>query len=102
MRVMLGSGPFGPIFHGVWQSLQPPRVTRYLPRSTGLAACCADDPWQLAVMAAAATRPRTGTTFLITLLLPFRHSPESRRQVPRIETARIAKENGARRIPIPV
>ena len=35
MRVMSGSGPFGPIFNGVWQSLQPPAVTRYLPRSTG-------------------------------------------------------------------
>ena len=26
---MSGSGPFGPIFSGVWQSLQPPMVTRY-------------------------------------------------------------------------
>src|SRR5688572_6243102 len=28
------SGPFGPIFHGVWQSLQPPNQTRYSPRAT--------------------------------------------------------------------
>src|SRR6185503_10701867 len=28
------SGPFGPIFHGVWQSLQPPNHTRYSPRAT--------------------------------------------------------------------
>ena len=28
------SGPFGPIFHGVWQSLHPPIVTRYSPRFT--------------------------------------------------------------------
>ena len=27
-RVMSGSGPFGPIFSGVWQSLQPIVVTR--------------------------------------------------------------------------
>src|SRR3954454_19466767 len=27
-RVRSGSGPFGPIFNGVWQSLQPPTVTR--------------------------------------------------------------------------
>jgi hypothetical protein len=31
---MSGSGPFGPSFHGVWQSLHPMIVTRYLPRST--------------------------------------------------------------------
>src|SRR5688500_19306561 len=34
MRVMSGSGPFAPIFHGVWQSLQPPNDTRYSPRAT--------------------------------------------------------------------
>src|SRR5581483_12165454 len=34
--VVSGSGPFGPIFFVVWQSLQPPIVTRYLPRSTGV------------------------------------------------------------------
>src|SRR5262245_13213513 len=34
MRVMSGSGPAAPIFQGVWQSLQPMSVTRYLPRST--------------------------------------------------------------------
>src|SRR5262249_2124187 len=34
-RVMSGSGPFSPIFQGVWQSLQPPPVTRYFPRGTG-------------------------------------------------------------------
>src|SRR5688572_30635930 len=31
---MSGSGPVGPIFHGVWQSLHPATVTRYLPRAT--------------------------------------------------------------------
>ena len=31
---MSGSGPLSPIFHGVWQSLQPAIVTRYLPRAT--------------------------------------------------------------------
>src|SRR5262249_13938219 len=30
-----GSGPFGPNFFGVWQSLHPPTSVRYLPRSTG-------------------------------------------------------------------
>lgn len=30
---MSGPGPCGPITHGVWQSLQPPTVTRYFPRS---------------------------------------------------------------------
>src|SRR6185503_15302651 len=47
--LMSGSGPFGPIFFGVWQSWQPAIVTRYLPRSSVLcdaagiagAACCA-------------------------------------------------------------
>src|SRR5215510_1166404 len=33
-RDMSGSGPLGPILSGVWQSLQPITVTRYLPRST--------------------------------------------------------------------
>src|SRR5687768_3565843 len=33
-RVMSGSGPFGPTLNGVWQSLQPPMVTRYSPRAT--------------------------------------------------------------------
>src|ERR1043166_8760809 len=30
-----GSGPFGPNFFGVWQSLQPPTRVKYFPRSTG-------------------------------------------------------------------
>src|SRR5512145_2247562 len=34
IRVMSGSGPFGPSLIGVWQSLQRPNVTRYLPRAT--------------------------------------------------------------------
>src|SRR5436309_423890 len=33
-RDMSSSGPFGPIFHGVWQSLQPIVFTRFAPRST--------------------------------------------------------------------
>src|SRR5205823_5471074 len=36
IRDVSGSGPFGPIFNGVWQSLQLPIVTRYSPR----AICC--------------------------------------------------------------
>ena len=35
-RVMSISGPLGPIFHGVWQSLQPIVFTRYAPRSRGV------------------------------------------------------------------
>jgi hypothetical protein len=34
MRDMSGSGPFGPIFTGVWQSWQAEVETMYLPRST--------------------------------------------------------------------
>jgi hypothetical protein len=34
MRLMLGLGPPGPIFKGVWQSLQPAIATSYLPRAT--------------------------------------------------------------------
>jgi hypothetical protein len=33
MRDMSGSGPFGPILKGVWQSLHDMMVTRYFPRS---------------------------------------------------------------------
>src|SRR5262245_44178207 len=37
MRVMSGSGsPFAPIFHGVWQSLQPDVLTMYSPRCAGV------------------------------------------------------------------
>src|SRR5688572_25482684 len=38
IRDMSGSGtPLAPIFHGVWQSLQPPMVTRYWPRAMSAA-----------------------------------------------------------------
>src|SRR5262245_66244024 len=33
-RLISGSGPLGPICHGVWQSWQPEVVTRYRPRAT--------------------------------------------------------------------
>src|SRR5918997_4893164 len=33
-RVMSGSGPFGPILNGVWQSWQPDVETMYSPRLT--------------------------------------------------------------------
>src|SRR5688572_10865136 len=39
---MSGSGPFGPIVNGVWQSLHPMTVTRYLPRATEAADACGD------------------------------------------------------------
>src|SRR6185436_4730617 len=35
---MSASGPLGPSFLGVWQSLQPPTVVRYFPRCTGVCA----------------------------------------------------------------
>src|SRR5262245_46785690 len=31
---MSGTGPLSVIFSGVWQSLQPPKFTRYFPRAT--------------------------------------------------------------------
>src|SRR5689334_15928764 len=34
-RDISASGPLGPNFFGVWQSLHPPTSVRYLPRSTG-------------------------------------------------------------------
>src|SRR5215470_17884067 len=55
-RDMSGSGPLGPILSGVWQSLQPPTVTRYLPRATR--ACC-ELP---AVARVSATVPMLATT----------------------------------------
>src|SRR5581483_11063010 len=42
MRDMSGSGPFGPIFSGVWQSLQEAMVTKYLPRSIWAALSAAE------------------------------------------------------------
>src|SRR5689334_11900934 len=57
IRDMSGSGPFGPIFQGVWQSLHPPIVTRYWPRAivAAFAACgpCAFASLQAAVPSAA-------------------------------------------------
>ena len=41
MRLMSGSGPFGPSLNGVWQSWQPLVLTRYLPRATGVDASAA-------------------------------------------------------------
>src|SRR6478672_2351546 len=58
IRDMSGSGPCGPIFHGVWQSLQPMILTRYAPRVTRSAdEVLVDD----ALNAAAARAARTST-----------------------------------------
>src|SRR6478672_5465977 len=54
MRLMSGSGPLGPIFNGVWQSLQTITVTRYLPRSTWVAAALAGLAGGVALRRAAA------------------------------------------------
>src|SRR5687768_6757055 len=53
MRLMSGSGPFGPILKGVWQSLHPPTCTRNLPRST------------MALSAATATAPAAGFALVV-------------------------------------
>src|SRR5688572_23197563 len=45
-----GSGPLGPIFQGVWQSLQPPSWTRYAPRL--IFACAASFACSFAFFAA--------------------------------------------------
>src|SRR4051812_45855580 len=42
MRSMSGRGPVGVIFKGAWQSLHPPIVTRYRPRSIRDTVCCSD------------------------------------------------------------
>src|SRR5215207_957456 len=49
---MSGSGPFGPILAGVWQSWQPMAVTRYFPRPT--------DPPVFSAVAAFAAAPVSG------------------------------------------
>src|ERR687897_104220 len=49
---MSGSGPFAPIFAGVWQSWQPMAVTRYLPRAI--------DPVALSPVPALAAAPAFG------------------------------------------
>src|SRR5688572_12813348 len=54
MRVKSGSGPLGPSTHGVWQSLQPEVVTRYLPRASLSAA----GSWASAGTAASRARLR--------------------------------------------
>src|SRR4030095_15798869 len=66
MRVISGSGPFGPPLKGVWQSLQPPIVTRYLPRSA-LSAVVRPSA-SLRVVHDAAARLRAATiTIILTL-----------------------------------
>jgi hypothetical protein len=47
MRDMSGSGPIGPIFFGVWQSLQPPAVTSVFPRATSASCDIAAGPDEL-------------------------------------------------------
>src|SRR4051812_30704164 len=41
LRDMSGSGPFAPIFSGVWQSWHPAALTRYSPRLTRSSGDCA-------------------------------------------------------------
>ncbi len=50
MSDISGSGPCGPIFHGVWQSLQPMAVTRYLPCATDGAETCVAVAFVVAVV----------------------------------------------------
>src|SRR4051812_8452219 len=57
IRAMSGSGPLGPILSGVWQSLQPPTVTRYLPRSAWRLPLAADVTHAAAATASSATAP---------------------------------------------
>src|SRR5689334_2323180 len=71
MRVISGSGPLGPSLKGVWQSLQPPIVTRYLPRAT-LSGFRARPSAAPRVVHDAAARPRTATiTIVFTLFRSF-------------------------------
>ena len=74
MRSMSASGPFGPIFFGVWQSWQPPPMINILPRSTcdiagaaagtapapGACATCVWSPPQPESATATASRSTTG------------------------------------------
>ena len=78
IRDMSGSGPLAPIFKGVWQSLQPPTVTRYLPRSTRAWVAAADAPPvhaavpRVATNAPAATLPQTMFLVMMVLRQPSR------------------------------
>ena len=71
IRVISGSGPFSPIFQGVWQSLQPEVVTRYLPRAS-LSAVGSFVPWAragnamatVAAIATASTAYSNGMRFI--------------------------------------
>jgi hypothetical protein len=64
MRLMSGSGPFGPILNGVWQSWQPEVFTRYLPRAarSGVAAVAAPLASASAASSGAAGSPRAAPT----------------------------------------
>src|SRR5689334_4025356 len=68
---MSGSGPFSPIFQGVWQSLHPAVLTMYLPRATrsavvgALGVVVASARSHPAVAASAIVRPSVAISFRI-------------------------------------
>src|SRR5512139_2966543 len=74
-RLMSGSGPFGPMTHGVWQSLHPDVVTMYLPRAifSAVLSAALDGAWALAgattatvaATAMARTAYSTGMRFIL-------------------------------------
>jgi hypothetical protein len=61
MRLMSGSGPFAPIFKGVWQSWQAAIDTKYRPRSTrdGSFDAFAEEPSHAVPMAAVSAMAAT-------------------------------------------
>src|SRR5262245_36014491 len=65
------SGPRGPIFQGVWQSLQPMVLTRFAPRSTRALSCsgAAAPFWAARAIAPASIPEATVIVSVITVVI---------------------------------
>src|SRR5687767_8762928 len=72
MRVMSGSGPFGPILNGVWQSMHAEVDTRYLPRATLVSIT---GGWDLSCASAAGARAQAASTAAMRVFVFIAVSP---------------------------
>jgi hypothetical protein len=105
MRVMSGFGPSEVMMRGVWQSLQPVVVTKYLPRSTMFAAVAAGAGVDSALVFSAggrASHPASSTTTIVArneILAACRQANETVEGKPGVMNSSFRIEsNGVRRV----
>src|SRR5450755_4640130 len=80
MRSMSGIGPIGVIFNGVWQSLQPPTITRYSPRLAGSSLAGLADLADAGATATSSTTDTAHTDMVIFRIIENPLWPERRPQ----------------------